>query len=727
MSRMTGLNGLGQCGRVFGMACMASVWVSLLLGGRLAVGEEPPWYMNPMTNFTYSQGITLSGAVTAETLTNFPFLLVITNQDNPVFSHAKANGDDLVFTKGDGRTVLAHELDEFVTTGSAKRLVAWVKIPVLRPGGMTQLVLQYGNATAPNQQNAAGVWADGYRAVWHLKGTNTAGLYPDSTPNAFNGTNYVTGDTEFYGGKIGKGVSFDGVNDYITEGAFTSNAFTLCAWVLTATTNKFTIISDNSQTYFARTDTNQLLGRSWHTNAGSVASTVSGTNAGLSTIMWTWCCFRSTGLAGQGRDIFIDGAKSTKTADQPLSPPLKADPWTRIGHCLYFPYLNGALDEIQIQSVARSDGWLLACYKNQNDPGAYITVESEQSIASQWDCRQAITFYAGMSGSSTLTNFPALIHVTNQANEVFSLADSSGRDILFTGSNGTTLLSYEIERFTNSGSSKELAAWVNIPVLPHNQDTTLYMYYGANNAPSAEDPTAVWSNGFSAVWHLNESTVNGGATYDSTLNGYLGARMDTNGYGGGDAVGKIAGGDWFSSNINHGVRTAGVPVSSNGFTVSAWVYRSGGDVPRVFENGLMPGAYSGIFDLNRCYFSIKPEGALPYVPAAVVIPDYVAGAWYYLTGVATPTQSYVYVNGNYLGASAVYTNADQIRAKWIGVYANNQSVNWFGGVDELRVENTIRSADWIKACYNNQMDSGAYVTISKPRTRFIRGTLVLVQ
>ena len=229
------------------------------------------------------------------------------------------------------------------------------------------------------------------------------------------------------------------------------------------------------------------------------------------------------------------------------------------------------------------------------------------------------------------------------------------------------------------------------------------MYYGANNAPSAEDPTAVWSNGFSAVWHLNESTVNGGATYDSTLNGYLGARMDTNGYGGGDAVGKIAGGDWFSSNTNHGVRTAGVPVSSNGFTVSAWVYRSGGDVPRVFENGLMPGAYSGIFDFNRCYFSIKPEGALSYVPAAVVIPGYVAGAWYYFTGVATPTQSYVYVNGNYLGASAVYTNADQIRAKWIGVYANNQSVNWFGGVDELRVENTIRSADWIKACYNNQM------------------------
>ena len=53
--------------------------------------------------------------------------------------------------------------------------------------------------------------------------------------------------------------------------------------------------------------------------------------------------------------------------------------------------------------------------------------------------------------------------------------ESLGRDFVFTQSDGTTVLSHEIEEFDNT--TGEIIAWVRIPTLSASSTTEMYIYY----------------------------------------------------------------------------------------------------------------------------------------------------------------------------------------------------------------------------------------------------------
>jgi len=65
-----------------------------------------------------------------------------------------------------------------------------------------------------------------------------------------------------------------------------------------------------------------------------------------------------------------------------------------------------------------------------------------------WEHRKKITLSLNTEISSNLNNFPVLVSVTDS--DFTKSSDSEGRDIFFTADDGTTLLSYEIERFNSS-------------------------------------------------------------------------------------------------------------------------------------------------------------------------------------------------------------------------------------------------------------------------------------
>jgi len=100
------------------------------------------------------------------------------------------------------------------------------------------------------------------------------------------------------------------------------------------------------------------------------------------------------------------------------------------------------------------------------------------------------------------TNFPVLISFTDS--NLSAQAQTSGYDILFTTSDGTTKFSHEIENFTKSNGT--LVAWVKVPSLSSAANTTLYMIYGCATATNQQNPTGVWDTGFKGVWHLNQGT-----------------------------------------------------------------------------------------------------------------------------------------------------------------------------------------------------------------------------
>src|SRR3989339_413427 len=145
-----------------------------------------------------------------------------------------------------------------------------------------------------------------------------------------------------------------------------------------------------------------------------------------------------------------------------------------------------------------------------------VDAAGESWFNDSWHFRKEITIDATKVSSGPHTNFPVLVNLTSDAS-LAANAQADGDDILFTSSGGATQLKHEIEKYGSSTGA--LAAWVKVPSLPSSTDTVFFMYYGNAAAASQQDATAVWSNGYEAVYHLN-----GDSFLDSTSN----ARNATN-------------------------------------------------------------------------------------------------------------------------------------------------------------------------------------------------------
>ena len=127
----------------------------------------------------------------------------------------------------------------------------------------------------------------------------------------------------------------------------------------------------------------------------------------------------------------------------------------------------------------------------------------------------------GSWGLRLLSNYPLLYSVTDT--DVAAAAQSSGNDILFTASDGVTKLNHEIEAYTSS--TGQLTAWVQVPTLSAEVNTTIYIYYGNNSAANQQNPSGVWDSNYAAVYHLaSGSTL---SANDSTSHGYNGTLVNS--------------------------------------------------------------------------------------------------------------------------------------------------------------------------------------------------------
>ena len=83
-------------------------------------------------------------------------------------------------------------------------------------------------------------------------------------------------------------------------------------------------------------------------------------------------------------------------------------------------------------------------------------------------------------GTTNLTNFPVLVRLTdNDLRHTSSggkVENISGFDIVFTASDGSTLINHQVERY--NPVTGELVAWVQIPLLSATVNTDFYLYFG---------------------------------------------------------------------------------------------------------------------------------------------------------------------------------------------------------------------------------------------------------
>lgn len=128
--------------------------------------------------YKYRKPITIDQTQVSGTsnLTDFPVVISETDADLADSANGgnvqSSNGYDIRFELSDG-TKLDHEIEKYVnTTGE---LVAHVRIPSLSATADTEIYMYYGNPdVATTEENAVGVWESSYKAVYHLSNTLSA-------------------------------------------------------------------------------------------------------------------------------------------------------------------------------------------------------------------------------------------------------------------------------------------------------------------------------------------------------------------------------------------------------------------------------------------------------------------------------------------------------------------------------------------------------------------------
>ncbi len=332
-----------------------------------------------------------------------------------------------------------------------------------------------------------------------------------------------------------------------------------------------------------------------------------------------------------------------------------------------------------------------------------------------WNNRVKITFN-NAAQAENLTNFPVLVTLSS-SNISYASTQNAGQDIRFTDSDGTTLLSYEIEKWDESGSS---FVWTKIPQIDASSSTDyIYMYYGNSSAADAQDKTAVWST-YAAVYHLSE-TGNGTTDEfrDSSTNSYDG----TGGAGTSanapslNTSGKIGNAETFDG--TDFIDMGNVLNLNSSFTLSSWIYctvdQTGSIINKRNASSNATGQWS-LLTFNGCSTGTARLFIRNITPNANIQRDSIAnltiGTWIHITGVLdiTGQTMNMYINGqlnNGTYSGGTITNINQTTTPTrIGADSAGLAGRFFiGHIDETRISTSVKSAAWIAADYKSETNT----------------------
>jgi len=302
-----------------------------------------------------------------------------------------------------------------------------------------------------------------------------------------------------------------------------------------------------------------------------------------------------------------------------------------------------------------------------------------------WQYRKMITINHNKVAAN-LTDFPVLINITDS--DLDSKAQSDGDDIAFADYSGNK------------------------------------MYYGNPTASNQENVGGVWDSSFVMVHHLEETSS---PHYDSTSND-----NDGTAYGGlnQDAAGKIDGADDFDGTDDY-VRIPNdstLQFGEGSFTAEVWIKpATGTDNVRIVNNrGTGAGGlYKG------WHLKIKKEGSKWKFDDCTIddgldfkmyqgTSTYSYDIWHHVVMVyEADSELRLYSDGNLDGTLAVgsFGSITNSLPTAIGAAVAHNGVEgtyqqFFDGIiDEVRLSNISRSADWISTSYNNQDDPSSFYSV----------------
>ncbi|MEB0248561.1 LamG domain-containing protein, partial [Mucilaginibacter sp. 5B2] len=359
-----------------------------------------------------------------------------------------------------------------------------------------------------------------------------------------------------------------------------------------------------------------------------------------------------------------------------------------------------------------------------NTSGCFTTttktiIISKTFVAGNYAFSQPISM-AALGNTGTLSYFPMLVYIkedalksgTNCTNNVQYPGGSApnGYDFAFTQTGTTTELFYQVESF--DATNGILIAWVQVPSVT-NAATPLTFYFGST-AP-AHDATfayGTWSSDYLAVYHLNETS---GTVVDATSNQRSATATSITA----TTAGKITSAYAFNGTSSQVISTIAADATGN-FTLSGWAYVTDFATSidqKIITNetssatgGYKLGFYGGSTTTVKAEVETRASnGTATLNRAETGGTNVTTGQWHYVQGVYNGTNFITYYDG--ATDRSTTTGVAAATGGPINIGSDFGAANFFkGSMDEIRVSNTVKTLDWIKAEYNNQNNYLTYTT-----------------
>jgi len=305
---------------------------------------------------------------------------------------------------------------------------------------------------------------------------------------------------------------------------------------------------------------------------------------------------------------------------------------------------------------------------------------------------------------AALSDFPIMVYISassginsDDVSCVFDelASDANRKKIAITTDDGTTQCYVEIEKWDDANEQAWL--WVKVPNITLGADTELYLYYDADHADNdtyvgdtnSTPAEAVWDENFVAVYHMADG-ADTSHIYDSTGNNNDGTKKGANEPV--ETTGQIGQAQSFDGSDDY-INCGDIDVVG-GITLELHVYRAVDDYRYLLSKRA---AYNLGQHTSGRFLWLDALTTLDYSPVGA----FPTLSWNTIAGTISDTALILYSGGLPIGAGmATLDVSDYIL--YIGYWWGGG--RWQGIIDEVRISNIARPAEWIKATNESLTD-----------------------
>ncbi|MCB9815651.1 DUF2341 domain-containing protein [Candidatus Nomurabacteria bacterium] len=679
-------------------------------------------------------------------VTDFPVFVDLSTLGSVFWSGVASDGSDIRITKQDGFSELPYDLVEIDAVAQTGELHFLADSLSSVSDNIFHIYFDNSSATAyapTDPYGSQAVWTN-YEAVYHFSDdpTTVTSVITDETGNGqeieVEGAGLATTT-----GAMGTALDMIGsagiLRDVGDDWAWIGGDDLVSTGLYYQTTSSGEAIWE----FGSSANPNWAAYMPWYSNASTTGrgylyfgSNQSGTWA-RDIDVWHHFTTIAPATTGQLHGIYDNAVLELSNTQSTAAPSnlggLQIGRWTTAGS------YNGMIDELRFASNddAFSSGWVATEHLNQTDPTNFYSTSTSILVGGEnvsgwfstsWDNRVKFTL---AQAEDNISDFPVYLDLSTLGDDFFTNVASDGRDIRVTTGDSRTELPFELVSIDTSAKTGELYFKTD---LTQDSTTDYYIYYNNSDA-AAYSPTAtygsenVWTNGFQAVYHLEESaagTSNPDVYKDSTSNHYHGDDENA-------SVGKYG---LFGKGQQFGLDSSdylSLPYQAmDGLTdnsVSWWHISSSSDDQTILSgaNAVQFNEFWERLDNNNSLIIYSQGGGRTFNLSDTVV-NYADNTWqYYLTTSEDAIDEVnAYING--VGDSA---NPDPLTISALDIDSGGLIVgqdqdalgggfstaeNFEGFLDELRIASVVRSAAWAAAEYENMANQNSFISVSDSET-----------